>query len=149
MSILHTRKPTSGAGHGSIQRHFCLTHLWCVKSLLCCWQRYLQQSCIQLPDREGIPGSKKCRQSFLLLQFHFHCWKRYECRKRSWASPPLKMYSTRLIALPKEICRSARNSSQISWHAALCLQLKAILPQYSLLCAGWVGEGSTLLNSVS
>lgn len=99
-----------------------------------------QQLCIQLPDRANISGSKNYRHSFLLLQFHFHCWKCYECRKRSWASPPLKMCSTRLIALPKEICRRARNRTRISWQPALCLQLKAILLQRSLL-ANRLAEG--------
>lgn len=76
-----------------------------------------------------LPGKEKYRHSFLLLQFHFQHWKCYECRKRSRASPPLKVYSTRLIALPKEICRRARNRTRISWQPALCLQLKAILLQ--------------------
>ena len=107
---------------------FCTCSIWILRLVAS-----YQQLCIQLPDREIIPGSEKCRHSFLLLQFHFHCWKYYECRRRSWASPPLKMYSTRLIALPKEICRRARNRTQISWQPALCLQLKAILLQQSLL----------------
>lgn len=123
---------------------FCTCSVWILRFVAS-----YQQLFIQLPGRENLSGSGKYRHSFLLLQFHFHRWKCYECRKRSWASPPLKMHSTRLIALPKEICRRARNRTRISWQPALCLSSRPSSFSKARSRTGWMREGKALFNSVS